>query len=42
MSGLIYQNMNNRCEGWAPPSNNLFTPQIDNLSSFYSPADLQI
>jgi hypothetical protein len=38
MSGLVYQNNNNKCQGWTNPSNNLFGPQIYSLSSFYSPA----
>jgi hypothetical protein len=38
MSGLVYQNNINKCQGWTNPSNNLFGPQIYSLSSFYSPA----
>lgn len=38
MSGLVYQNNNNKCQGWTNPSDNLFGPKILGLSSFYSPA----
>lgn len=39
MSDLVYQNYNNRCQGWTNPSNLLFgIPQITVLSSFQSPA----
>jgi len=38
MSGLVYQNNNNKCQGWTNPSNNLYGPQIYSLSSLYSPA----
>lgn len=38
MSGLVYQNYNNRCQGWVNPSNNIFGPEIISLSSLYSPA----
>lgn len=38
MSDLVYQNYNNRCQGWTNPSNLIFGPQINNLSGYYSPA----
>lgn len=38
MSGLVYQNYNNKCQGWSNPTNNFFGPEIYNLSSLYSPA----
>jgi hypothetical protein len=38
MSGLVYQNNKNRCQGWTNPTNNLFGPKIYSLSSLYSPA----
>ena len=38
MSGLVYQNIINKCQGWNNPSNNLFGPEIYNLTSYYSPA----
>ena len=38
MSGLVYQNINNKCQGWTNPSDNFFGPEIYSLSSFYSPA----
>lgn len=38
MSGLVYQNYNNKCQGWVNPSNLLFGPQITSLSSYQSPA----
>lgn len=37
MSDLVYQNYNNRCQGWTPPSS-LFGPQINNLSGYQSPS----
>lgn len=37
MSDLVYQNYNNRCQGWAAPSF-LVGPQINSLSSYQSPA----
>ena len=38
MSGLVFQNYNNRCKGWTNPSSITFGPQIDSLSGYYSPA----
>lgn len=38
MSDLVYQNYNNRCQGWINPENLLFGPQITSLSSYQSPA----
>jgi hypothetical protein len=38
MSGLVFQNYNNRCKGWTNPSSISFAPQIDSLSGYYSPA----
>lgn len=38
MSGLVYQNYNNRCKGWVNPSDLYFGPEITSLSSYYSPA----
>ena len=38
MSDLVYQNYNNRCQGWTNPSNLVFGPQIGSLSSYYSPS----
>jgi hypothetical protein len=38
MSGLVFQNNNNKCQGWTNPSDNIFGPVIYGLSSFYSPA----
>jgi hypothetical protein len=37
MSDLVYQNYNNRCQGWTPPSS-LTGPQINGLSGYQSPA----
>jgi hypothetical protein len=37
MSNLVYQNYNNRCQGWAYPSL-LVGPQINSLSGYQSPA----
>ena len=37
MSDLIYQNYNNRCQGWSKPSS-LVGPRIDYLSGYSSPA----
>jgi hypothetical protein len=37
MSNLVYQNYNNRCQGWAYPSF-LVGPQINSLSGYQSPA----
>ena len=38
MSGLVFQNYNNRCKGWTNPSSISFAPQIDSLSGYFSPA----
>jgi hypothetical protein len=38
MSDLVYQNYNNRCQGWINPSNLSFGPEIISLSSIQSPA----
>ena len=38
MSDLVYQNYNNKCQGWVNPSNLFFGPQITSLSSYQSPA----
>jgi len=38
MSDLVYQNYNNRCQGWTNPSSLIFGPQIVSLSGYYSPA----
>ena len=38
MSDLVYQNYNNRCQGWTNPSSLVFGPQITSLSGYYSPA----
>jgi hypothetical protein len=39
MSDLVYQNYNNKCQGWTNPSSSLFFgPQISSLSGYYSPA----
>ncbi len=38
MSDLVYQNYNNKCQGWVNPSNILFGPQIISLSGYKSPA----
>jgi hypothetical protein len=38
MSDLVYQNYNNRCQGWTNPSSINFGPQIISLSGYYSPA----
>jgi hypothetical protein len=38
MSDLVYQNYNNRCQGWVNPSNLSFGPEITSLSSYQSPA----
>jgi hypothetical protein len=37
MSDLVYQNYNNRCQGWSAPSS-LTGPQINSLSGYQSPA----
>ena len=38
MSNLVYQNYNNKCQGWVNPSSLFFGPQINSLTSFQSPA----
>lgn len=38
MSDLVYQNYNNKCQGWVNPTNLLFGPQIFGLSGYQSPA----
>lgn len=39
MSNLVYQNYNNKCQGWVNPSNLLFgVPEIITLSAYQSPA----
>jgi hypothetical protein len=38
MSGLLYQNTNTRCRGWTNPNELCFGPNINSLSSYYSPA----
>lgn len=38
MSGLLFQNNNNKCNGWTNPGNLYFGPNISNLSGYYSPA----
>jgi len=38
MSDLVYQNYNNKCQGWVNPSYLLFGPQITSLSGYQSPA----
>lgn len=38
MSNLVYQNYNNKCQGWTNPTTLLFGPQILSLSSYESPA----
>jgi hypothetical protein len=38
MSGLVYQNYNNKCKGWVNPSSLSYAPQIISLSSYYSPS----
>ena len=38
MSGLVYQNNNNKCKGWVNPSSLSYAPQINSLSSYYSPS----
>ena len=38
MSDLVYQNNNNKCKGWVNPSNLSYAPQINSLSSYYSPS----
>jgi len=38
MSGLVYQNYNNKCKGWVNPTSLSYAPQINSLSSYYSPS----
>jgi hypothetical protein len=38
MSNLVFQNYNNRCNGWTNPSDLFFGPHIDFLSGYQSPA----
>jgi hypothetical protein len=38
MSDLVYQNYNNKCQGWVNPTNLLLGPQIFGLSGYQSPA----
>jgi hypothetical protein len=38
MSDLVYQNFNNRCQGWVNPSNLFFGPEIISLTGYQSPA----
>ena len=38
MSDLVYQNYNNKCQGWVNPSNINVGPQINSLSGYQSPA----
>ena len=38
MSDLFVTTNNNRCQGWTNPNNIVFGPQINNLTSYYSPA----
>jgi hypothetical protein len=38
MSDLVYQNYNNKCQGWVNPSSVFFGPQITSLSGYQSPA----
>lgn len=38
MSGLLFQNYNNKCNGWTNPNNLYFGPNISNLSGYFSPA----
>jgi len=38
MSDLVYQNYNNRCQGWVNPSNLFFGPEIISLTGYQSPA----
>ena len=38
MSNLVFQNYNNRCNGWTNPSDLFSGPRIDTLSSYQSPA----
>ena len=38
MSDLVYQNYNNKCQGWVNPNDISFAPQIISLSSYQSPS----
>jgi hypothetical protein len=38
MSDLVYQNYNNKCQGWTNPANLMFGPQINSLSGYQSPS----
>lgn len=38
MSDLVYQNYNNKCQGWVNPSSLYFGPQIASLTGYQSPA----
>jgi hypothetical protein len=38
MSDLVYQNYNNKCQGWVNPSNVFFGPEIISLTGYQSPA----
>ena len=38
MSDLVYQNYNNKCQGWVNPSNQVYGPHITSLSGYQSPA----
>lgn len=38
MSDLVYQNFNNRCQGWVNPANLFFGPEIISLTAYQSPA----
>ena len=38
MSDLVFQNYNNKCQGWTNPENLVFKPQIISLTGYYSPA----
>jgi hypothetical protein len=38
MSDLVFQNYNNRCQGWVNPSSISFSPEIISLSSYQSPS----
>lgn len=38
MGDFVYQNYNNKCQGWVNPSNTYFGPQIATLTGYQSPA----
>ena len=38
MGDFVYQNYNNKCQGWVNPSNTFFGPQITTLTGYQSPA----